>query len=146
MNCLHKLRDPKNIYALEHLMVSFHLSFWITVFHSYYIYMFIRYVFQLVSSGWVFDSGSDKWIYSLNPSFPSTSHIHMLFSVGDYIKLWILGFIYSFPLNPQKKISWLKYKILWLQFVSNVRIPQKQNKITESPFSFAELYHSFSST
>lgn len=48
MDCLHKLRDLKNIYALEHLMVSFHLSFWITIFSSYYINMIIRYMFQLI--------------------------------------------------------------------------------------------------
>lgn len=68
-------------------------------------------------------------------------HIHKLFSVGIWIspiKLWTLGFICSFPFNPYRNFSWIKYKILSVIYVSFI-IRYSKNK-TESPYFFSEKF------
>lgn len=103
-------------------------------------------MFHFVLSSWILDGGPMTWISSFNPSFPSTiGHIHKTFFAGTWvssIKLQILGFIYSFPLNSHTQdCSWLKNNILCLKFVSLIfRYSKKQNNRPESPYSFPRKF------
>lgn len=68
--------------------------------------MFITYTFQLVLSVWVLDGDPNKWIYSFNPSFPSSSQTQTIFcrKMDKFYKTLDTWFHLLFPSQSVKKL------------------------------------------